>query len=104
MRNSLSGPRGKPLWKQSGKPLAMRAMPPAKPGSEKADEIVNRQAHAGRWATATITRRCGDRRPHYAKLSRPFGFLGQKVERPADLPRAIRNAMREVEPGKTAIL
>src|SRR5947199_3456235 len=37
MRNSLSGSRGKPPWKPSGRPLATPAMPPAKLGSEKAD-------------------------------------------------------------------
>ena len=42
--------------------------------------------------------------PDYAELGKPFGFHGQKVDRPADLPDAIRNAMREVEAGKTAIL
>src|SRR5271169_6739461 len=38
MRNSPSGPRGKPTSKQSGKPLAAPAMPPAKLGSERADK------------------------------------------------------------------
>src|SRR5271167_2500719 len=38
MRNSPSGPRGKPSSKQSGKPLAAPAMPPAKLGSERADK------------------------------------------------------------------
>ena len=42
--------------------------------------------------------------PDYAELGKPFGFPGQKVERPAELPDAIRNAMREVEGGKTATL
>ena len=42
--------------------------------------------------------------PDYAELGKPFGFPGQKVERPAELPGAIRTAMREVESGKTAIL
>jgi len=42
--------------------------------------------------------------PDYAELGKPFGLHGQKVERPAELPGAIRNAMREVENGKTAIL
>ena len=42
--------------------------------------------------------------PDYAELGRPFGFPGQKVERPAELPDAIRTALREVEGGKTAIL
>jgi acetolactate synthase I/II/III large subunit len=42
--------------------------------------------------------------PDYAELGKPFGLPGQKVERPAELPGAIRNAMREVEDGKTAIL
>jgi acetolactate synthase I/II/III large subunit len=42
--------------------------------------------------------------PDYAELGRPFGLPGQKVARPAELPGAIRNAMREVDGGKTAIL
>src|SRR5690242_20940030 len=33
--NTLSGPRGRPPRKQSGKPLATPAMPPAKLGSER---------------------------------------------------------------------
>src|SRR5713101_6995694 len=40
MRNSLSGQRGKPPWKPSGRPLATPAMPPAKLGSEKADRVM----------------------------------------------------------------
>jgi hypothetical protein len=42
--------------------------------------------------------------PDYAELGKPFVFPGQKVERPADLPGAIRTALRQVENGKTAIL
>jgi thiamine pyrophosphate-dependent acetolactate synthase large subunit-like protein len=42
--------------------------------------------------------------PDYAELGRPFGFHGQKVEHPAELPGAIRSAMRAIEDGKTAIL
>src|SRR6266481_4769521 len=42
--------------------------------------------------------------PDYAELGKPFGFPGKKVERPAELPGAIRTAMHEVEGGKTAIL
>ena len=42
--------------------------------------------------------------PDYAELGRPFDPPGQKVERAAELPDAIRNALREVERGKTAIL
>jgi acetolactate synthase-1/2/3 large subunit len=42
--------------------------------------------------------------PDYAELGKPFGFPGQKVERPAELRDAIRTAMREVESGKTTIL
>src|ERR1700680_2062136 len=42
MRTSLSGPRGKPPWKQSSKPLATSAMPTAKLGSERADKVINR--------------------------------------------------------------
>ena len=33
--NSLSGPRGKPPWKKSGRPLATPAMLPVKLGNEK---------------------------------------------------------------------
>jgi thiamine pyrophosphate-dependent acetolactate synthase large subunit-like protein len=42
--------------------------------------------------------------PDYAELGKPFGFYGQKVEKPAELPDAIRNAMRAVTEGNTAIL
>ena len=42
--------------------------------------------------------------PDYAELGRPFGLPGQRVARAAELPGVIRNAMREVEGGKTAIL
>jgi len=42
--------------------------------------------------------------PDYAEFGKPFGFHGQKVEHPAELSSAIRNAMRAVEDGKTAIL
>ncbi|MBV8133475.1 MAG: thiamine pyrophosphate-binding protein [Alphaproteobacteria bacterium] len=42
--------------------------------------------------------------PDYAELGKPFGLHGQKVDRPAELPGAIRDAMRAVEGGKTAIL
>jgi len=42
--------------------------------------------------------------PDYAEFGKPFGFHGQKVEAPAELPGAIRNAMRAVSDGKTAIL
>jgi len=42
--------------------------------------------------------------PDYAEFGKPFGFHGQKVERPAELTGAIRTAMRAVESGKTAIL
>jgi thiamine pyrophosphate-dependent acetolactate synthase large subunit-like protein len=42
--------------------------------------------------------------PDYAELGKPFGLPGQKVERPAELPDAIRNAMRAVNDGRTAIL
>jgi hypothetical protein len=38
--------------------------------------------------------------PDYAELGKPFGFHGQKVERPAELA----GAMRAVDDGKTAIL
>ena len=42
--------------------------------------------------------------PDYADLGRPFGFHGQMVEKSAELPDAVRNAMRAVENGNTAIL
>ena len=42
--------------------------------------------------------------PDYAELGKPFGLPGQKVDRPAELPGAIRNARHAVEDGKTAIL
>jgi acetolactate synthase I/II/III large subunit len=42
--------------------------------------------------------------PDYAELGHPFGFHGEKVEKPAALPDAIRNAMRAVSDGRTAIL
>jgi acetolactate synthase I/II/III large subunit len=42
--------------------------------------------------------------PDYAELGKPFGFHGQKVQRPAELPDAVRNAMRAVNDGKSAIL
>jgi len=42
--------------------------------------------------------------PDYAELGKPFGLHGQKVEKPAELPDAIRTAMRVVNDGKTAIL
>jgi acetolactate synthase-1/2/3 large subunit len=42
--------------------------------------------------------------PDYAELGKPFGFHGQKVEKPAELPGAISNAMRAVEGGRSAIL
>ena len=38
------------------------------------------------------------------QLGKPFGLPGRKVDRSAELPDAIRNAMRAVEDGKTAIL
>ena len=42
--------------------------------------------------------------PDYAELGKPFGLHGQKVERPGELPNAIRTAVRAVNDGKTAIL
>jgi acetolactate synthase I/II/III large subunit len=42
--------------------------------------------------------------PDYAELGGPFGFHGQKVDKPGELPNAIRTAMRAVENGNTAIL
>ena len=41
-RNSLSGPRGRPPWKPSGRSLATPAMPPAKLRSERADRVISR--------------------------------------------------------------
>jgi thiamine pyrophosphate-dependent acetolactate synthase large subunit-like protein len=38
--------------------------------------------------------------PDYAELGKPFGLSGQKVEQPG----AIRNVLREVKGGKTAIV
>jgi acetolactate synthase-1/2/3 large subunit len=42
--------------------------------------------------------------PDYAELGRPFGFHGQKVDKPGELPDAVRGAMRAVQDGKSAIL
>jgi len=42
--------------------------------------------------------------PDYGELGKPFGLPGQKVERAAELPEAIRKAIRQVEDGNTAIL
>ena len=42
--------------------------------------------------------------PDYAELGKPFGFHGQRVDRPGELNGAIRTAMRAVEDGRTAIL
>jgi len=42
--------------------------------------------------------------PDYGDLGKPFGLPGQKVERAAELPEAIRKAIRQVEDGNTAIL
>ena len=42
--------------------------------------------------------------PDYAELGKPFGFHGQRVERPAELRSAIQTAMRAVAGGRTAIL
>jgi acetolactate synthase I/II/III large subunit len=42
--------------------------------------------------------------PDYAELGKPFGFYGQKVEKPTELVGAIRTAMRAVQDGNTAIL
>jgi acetolactate synthase I/II/III large subunit len=42
--------------------------------------------------------------PDYAELGQPFGFHGQRVDRPGELNGAIRTAMRAVEDGRTAIL
>ena len=42
--------------------------------------------------------------PDYAELGKPFGFHGQRVDRPGELKGAIRTAMRAVEDGRTAIL
>ena len=48
--NSLSGPRGKPPWKKSGKPLATPAMLHAKLGNEKADK-----ASIDRWTKQNLS-------------------------------------------------
>jgi acetolactate synthase I/II/III large subunit len=42
--------------------------------------------------------------PDYAELVKPFGFHGQKVERPAELPGAMSSAVRAVNDGRSAIL
>ncbi|MBV8118657.1 MAG: thiamine pyrophosphate-binding protein [Alphaproteobacteria bacterium] len=42
--------------------------------------------------------------PDYAELGRPFGFHGQRVDKPGELPDAVRGAMRAVQDGKSAIL
>jgi thiamine pyrophosphate-dependent acetolactate synthase large subunit-like protein len=42
--------------------------------------------------------------PDYAELGRPFGFYGRKVETAAELPGAIRDALRAVNNGNSAIL
>jgi len=42
--------------------------------------------------------------PDYAEFGRPFGFHGQKVDKPSELPDAILNAMHAVNDGKSAIL
>jgi hypothetical protein len=41
MPNCLSGLRGKPPWKPSGRLLATPVMLPAKLGSEKADRVIS---------------------------------------------------------------
>src|SRR5690348_10146960 len=70
MRNSLSGSRGKPPWKPSGRPLATPAMPPAKLGSEKADRSsVDRSTKD---ASADLPRR---NHPHFGAASHPFREL-----------------------------
>jgi acetolactate synthase-1/2/3 large subunit len=53
---------------------------------------------AGIWHGVTIDG------PDYAEFGKPFGFHGQRVESPAELPGAIQSAMHAVEEGKTAIL
>jgi acetolactate synthase I/II/III large subunit len=42
--------------------------------------------------------------PDYSDLGKPFGFHGQRVDKPAELADAIRNGMRAVEDGRSAIL
>jgi thiamine pyrophosphate-dependent acetolactate synthase large subunit-like protein len=42
--------------------------------------------------------------PDYAQLGSHFGFTGERVEKLADLPKAIRNAVAATRKGNTAIL
>ncbi len=42
--------------------------------------------------------------PDYAQLGSHFGFTGERVEKLADLPKAIRNALAATRKGNTAIL
>jgi acetolactate synthase I/II/III large subunit len=42
--------------------------------------------------------------PDYAELGKPFGFHGQKVEKPGELKAAVQNALRAMKDGKSAIL
>jgi acetolactate synthase-1/2/3 large subunit len=42
--------------------------------------------------------------PSYSELGKPFGFHGQKVEKPAELKGAIEAALAANKAGKTAIL
>ena len=42
--------------------------------------------------------------PDYAELGKPFGFHGQKVEKPGELKGAVQGALRALKDGKSAIL
>ncbi|HEV2303517.1 MAG TPA: thiamine pyrophosphate-binding protein [Stellaceae bacterium] len=42
--------------------------------------------------------------PDYSELGRPFGFYGERVERPAQLEPAIKGALAALEEGKSAVL
>ena len=42
--------------------------------------------------------------PDYSELGRPFGFAGQRVEKPDLLPGALRAGLAEVRAGRTFIL
>jgi acetolactate synthase I/II/III large subunit len=42
--------------------------------------------------------------PDYSELGRPFGFAGERVERPAELAPAIARALKSLADGKSAVL
>src|SRR5437763_8125990 len=116
MRNSLSGWRGKPPWKPSGRPLATPAMLPAKLGSEKADkssvdrstkdalaDLARRYLRIAPTSIVPVFRRKWDQRFESAFLQRRVrcepDFLDQAqskhmtCQRPP-VPRKIRNGHR----------